>query len=141
MRSPFANPNEVAREIGDTTAAEKSSSEKSDTSVGSDENWFSQACRALLEHKPGTALHYVTGFDERSCQRYAAGSVKPPAYFFRALLRSEQGWTWLAAAMDGSSASWWLDIQRARDCSFAYEQRRELWNEKSTSPNAAIGSK
>jgi hypothetical protein len=70
------------------------------------------AC-TLLPTKPGTALHYITGFDERSCQRYAAGTVKPPAYFLRTLLRTDQGKQWLAAVMDGCDQQWWRDHQRA----------------------------
>jgi hypothetical protein len=90
----------------------------SGTSVGKsvvDENWFADMCRALFNGKAGTALHFITGFDERSCQRYAAGQVKPPAYFLRALLRSEQGWVFLNALMAGSSAQWWRDFELARD--------------------------
>lgn len=79
-----------------------------------DENWFSVAAHALLPCKAGTALHYATGFEERACQKYAAGSVKPPAYFLRSLLRSEQGWQWLAVLMEGAEPQWWADIQRAR---------------------------
>lgn len=87
----------------------------SDTSVAGDENWFSEAALDLLgTEKPGTALWAITGFEERSCQRYAAGHVKPTAYFLRTLLRSPQGWQWLAAAMEGSDAQWWRDAVRAR---------------------------
>ena len=82
-------------------------------SVAENEDWFSDACRGLYNGKAGTALHFETGFDERSCQRYAAGQVKPPAYFLRALLRSEQGQTWLNAIMDGSDAQWWRELQGA----------------------------
>lgn len=94
-----------------TSAAEFTSDDKS---VAGNENWFSDAAQRLYATKPGTALHYLTDFDERCCQRYAAGSVKPPAYFLRALLRSEHGWQWLSAAMDGSTAEWWRDLQRAQ---------------------------
>jgi hypothetical protein len=83
-------------------------------SAADDGDWFAKAAQALLPHKAGTALHYATGFDERACQRYAAGSIKPPAYFLRALLRSDGGWQWLAALMDGADPQWWRDIQRAR---------------------------
>lgn len=79
-----------------------------------DENWFADAARSLLPAKAGTALHYTTGVDERLCQRYAAGHTRPPGYFIRSLLRSEGGWQWLAALMDGAEPQWWADIQRAR---------------------------
>lgn len=78
-----------------------------------DANWFADVSRVLLPSKAGTALHYITGFDERTCQRYAAGHVKPPAFFFRKLLRSPQGWQFLAGAMEGSDAPWWVEINEA----------------------------
>lgn len=99
---------------GATKADDNFVTPESTKSVANDENWFFGACRQLYDGKPGTALHFSTGFDERSCQRYAAGTVKPPAYFLRALLRSEQGWTWLNATMDGSKAQWWRDLNGAR---------------------------
>lgn len=85
-----------------------------DQMVSDDEGWFPQACRSLVPNDGGLALHVLTGFEERTCYRYAAGDRKPPAYFLRALLRSEHGWQWLAVLMDGSDAQWWTDIQRAR---------------------------
>lgn len=88
-----------------------------DTSVGDDENWFSDAALSLLgTEKPGTALDCVTDFrfGERNCQRYAGGDVKPPGYFVRALLRGKHGEQWLNAIMDGCDAPWWRDLQRAR---------------------------
>ena len=79
---------------------------------GSD--WFSEMARALLPDKPGTALWALTGYDERLCQRYAAGHVKPSAFFLRKLLRSEQGWTFFAVLMDGCESNWWIELQRAK---------------------------
>jgi hypothetical protein len=63
--------------------------------------------------KPGLELHLITGLDERSCHRYAAGSVKPPAHFLRALLRSEQGRQFLECLMDGAEPEWWRELKRA----------------------------
>lgn len=82
-------------------------------SVADDEDWFAEAARVLLPNKAGTALHCTTGFDERMCQRYAAGDTKPPSYFFRKLLRSDGGWIWLSAAMDGCDAPWWREVNQA----------------------------
>lgn len=79
-------------------------------------NWFSEMARALHPDKPGTILHLETGLgDERLCQRYAAAKdpVQPKAYFLRALLRGEGGWTYLAFVMDGSKAVWWIELQQA----------------------------
>ena len=82
--------------------------------VKSDAGWFAEMARDLHPEKPGTILHLTSGFDERLCQKYAEGSVKPKAYFLRQLLRSKNGWTYLAYIMDGSTAPWWIEIQRAR---------------------------
>lgn len=117
-----ADGKSVIESSGDGAAEPDPSSD--DISVAPDENWFAEMAQALLVPKPGTALHYITGFDERSCQRYAAGSVKPPAYFIRALLRSEQGGPILAALMDGCTARWWVDFQRYQRMGLAAETAR-----------------
>jgi hypothetical protein len=78
-----------------------------------DKDWFVQIVESLAPKDSGYALHLVTGFEQRSCYRYASGERKPPAYFLRALLRSDQGKQWLAAIMDGSEAEWWCEHQRA----------------------------
>src|SRR4051812_42584474 len=81
-----------------------------DTSVGDDENWFSDSVLKLLGNEiPGKALDCITGleFGERNCQRYAAGHVKPTAYFLRALIRSKDGGPFFRAMMDGCAAEWW----------------------------------
>src|SRR5262245_44496571 len=80
---------------------------------GKSVGWFANICKGLFALKAGLQLHYITGFEERSCQRYAAGTTEPPGDFVRAFLRSEQGGTFLAAIMDGSEAAWWRDLQRA----------------------------
>jgi hypothetical protein len=96
-------------------ASRKSADQLADQTVSDDEeDWFPRACRQLLPKDAGLALHLTTGFEERTCYRYAAGDRKPPAYFLRALLRSEHGWQWLCAVMEGSEARWLDDIQRGR---------------------------
>jgi|SRR6185312_5718483 len=93
----------------------KAAVQLADQLVSDDEGeWFSNICAQLLPKDAGFALHITTGFEERTCYRYAAGNRKPPAYFLRALLRSDQGWTWLSAIMDGADAEWFRDLQRAR---------------------------
>lgn len=76
------------------------------------DDWFGAIARNLLPEKPGTALHYITGYDERLCQRYAAGHVKPSAYFLRALFRSDQGEPFFLAVMHGCEAPWWIEFQK-----------------------------
>lgn len=85
-------------------------------SAADDGEWFARAARILHPHKPGTVLHLITGLgDERLCQRYASGEVRPPAYFLRALLRSECGEQWLNAAMEGCELPWWVNRKRAAE--------------------------
>lgn len=112
MSQLFGNPDAVATNGHGTSAADPILDGKSAVDDG---EWFAAVARALLPHKAGTALHCITGYDERLCQRYAAGHVKPPAYFLRALLRSEQGWQFLAGAMDGASPQWWRDVRKAME--------------------------
>lgn len=96
-----------------TFAAENLSDGKS---AVDDENWFSEASQGIYKHKRGTQLYQITLLgDERLCQRYAAGHVKPPAYFLRKLLRSPHGRQWLLAAMDGCQSEWWLEFQHAAE--------------------------
>lgn len=96
-------------------ASRKRTVQLADQTVSEDDDrWFTDIVGALLPKDAGLALHVTTGFEERTCYRYAAGDRRPPAYFLRALLRSDQGWTWLAAVMDGTDAEWWLELQRAR---------------------------
>lgn len=80
-----------------------------------DENgWFSSMAR-MLGKDAGLALSVITGFPERTCYYYASGDRKPPAYFLRAILRSEQGEPFLRAVMDGCDQEWWRDFVAAAD--------------------------
>lgn len=98
-----------ATKANGTSAAHETTDGKS---AVDDENWFSEGVHCLIPHKPGTVLHLTTGLgDERLCQRYAAGHVKPPAYFFRRLLRTPGGLGWLRVAMSGSEERWWSDVE------------------------------
>lgn len=96
-------------------ASNKHPVQTADQSVSDDdEMWFAEICTQLVPKDAGLALRILTGFEERTCYRYAAGDRKPPGYFIRSLLRTDQGWTWLAAIMDGSDAGWWIELQRTR---------------------------
>lgn len=90
-----------------------------------DLGWFVGMVRVLHPNKPGAALHDLTGYDERLCQKYAAGSVKPSAYFLRNLIRSKQGWQHLVAIMDDCEAEWWRELVILKECAAAYETRRQ----------------
>lgn len=86
--------------------------DQTDSDDGND--WFVSLIRSLLPKDAGFALHIITGFEERTCYRYANGDRKPPGYLLRQLLRSEHGAQFLAALMDGSDAQWWRDLERER---------------------------
>lgn len=96
-----------------------------DQSDSEDCGWFAELARPLLAGADaGFALHILTGFHERTCYRYAAGDRKPPAYFLRALLHSDQGATWLSAIMDGCEAPWWLDASAKLDMLKGFQVRK-----------------
>ena len=99
-------------------AASEVTDQSSDQTVS---RWFPAIVSQLLPKDAGLALHLTTGFEERSCYRYAAGDRKIPGDFLRALLRSEQGFTWLAAVMDGAEPDWWCELQAARDLCIKYK--------------------
>jgi hypothetical protein len=109
MLDNLSEASRLAIEAADRAVAEKSTD---DISVG--DKWFARICKGLFTSKAGTACHYDSGVDERSCQRYAAGTVQPSGWFIRALLRSKNGWTWLCAFMDGCDALWWRELQEER---------------------------
>lgn len=111
-----------AEQNQNVASAETSSRLRNDKSVAETSTWFVDACERLYgppdefgrRNKAGAALAVLLGCDERSGQRYASGKVKLPAYLFRLLLRSPQGWAWLCTAMKGADAPWWGDVVRAR---------------------------
>lgn len=83
-----------------------------DQMVSDGDGWFRRIIKRLLPNDAGLQLHLLTGFIERTCYRYCSGERQPPGFFIRALLRSDHGWTWLCAFMDGCDAPWWSDLQR-----------------------------
>lgn len=87
-----------------------------------DANWFAEMARDLLAPKAGTALHFITDFPERDCQKYAAGSIRPSAYYLRRMLRNKLGWQFLAYLMDGSDAPWWDEVLRAKRIAAAVDR-------------------
>lgn len=98
-----------------------------DISVAS-ENWFKEMCDHLFgDDRAGALLRYDSDAEPRNCQRYARGGAKPSGDFIRALLRSENGWSYLCGIMDGSDAEWWRETQAARNCVAAFDLvRREF---------------
>lgn len=74
--------------------------------------------------KPGLELHLLTDVDESLCYRYAGNKVKVTEYVVTTLLRSSQGWQWLAALMDGSDAEWWRELKAVRDLTAQFKITR-----------------
>lgn len=97
---------------------------------GSDDcDWFGELARGLLGKDAGLHLHCITGFPERTCYYYASGERKPPAYFLRSLLRSNQGAPFLAALMQGCDAAWWVEHQRAKSAADKVRRAASILNE------------
>jgi hypothetical protein len=91
-----------------------------------DADWFARGAQSLYWDKPGTVLWTLTDIgDERLCQRYAAGEVKPSAYFLRRLQRSSHGWEWLSVTLDGCTEQWWLDCKEGLKLKRAIEGIRD----------------
>jgi hypothetical protein len=64
----------------------------------------------------GLHLHYITGYPQSSCAYYVAKDAgkrrAPPTHFARKLIHSDHGEPFFRAFMEGSTAPWWIDMQR-----------------------------
>ncbi len=87
--------------------------------------WLPGLAKSLWPAKPAAALHFLTNAPERTCYEWVRGKVDPPSRVVIKLLRSDQGWRVLEYIMRDNSQRWWLETVRARECSQAYEARRE----------------
>jgi hypothetical protein len=87
--------------------------------------WLPALAKNLWSTKPAPALHYLTGAPERTCYEWVRGKVDPPSRALVTLLQSDQGWRVISHLMRDSKQAWWTETVRARECSAAYEQRRE----------------
>jgi hypothetical protein len=92
--------------------------------------WFRDAARQLLGTNcdAGLVLQTLTGVPARTAHRYAKGQRPPTAHIVRELIRSEGGWQWLAALMDGAQPQWWRDMDRARRIAAQFDSIPELRN-------------
>lgn len=88
-------------------------------------SWMPGLANTLWPRKPAPILHYLTGAPERTCYEWVRGKVDPPSRALIGLLHSDQGWWILEYIMRGCTQRWWLETLRARECSIAYEARRE----------------
>jgi hypothetical protein len=103
--------------------------------VAESRKWFPGLAKKFVpdgrdkKHKAAPAVHYLLGGDNfaglRTVYDWCAGKFDPPALAIIKLLHSEVGWIVLEYLMRGCKAKWWLETVRARECSLAYEARRE----------------
>lgn len=87
--------------------------------------WFPGLAKKLSKDKPAAAVHHLTGEPERTCYEWVRGKFDPPSRATIKLLHTDVGWTVLEYLMRGCKKRWWLEVLRARECSLAYEARRE----------------
>ena len=87
--------------------------------------WFPGLAKRLSKDKPAAAVHHLTSEAERTCYDWCKGAVDPPSRALIKLLHSDAGWIVFEYIMRGCKARWWLETLRARECSAAYENRRE----------------
>lgn len=77
------------------------------------DNWFPLIAKQLIPSNAGLVLHSLTGIEERTCYRYAAGDTQPSGKFLLLLLASEQGRARLSAMLADKPVKWWAHLQRA----------------------------
>jgi len=87
--------------------------------------WFSLLAMELFGDSSAKKVHHLTGEPERTCYEWVRGKFDPPSRAVLKLLHTEAGWIVLEYLMRGCTQRWWLETVRARECSLAYEQRRE----------------
>lgn len=87
--------------------------------------WFPGLAKRLWPDKTAAAVHHLTKETERSCYAWVEGKNDPPARALLRLLDTDQGWRILEYLLRGCKQRWWLETVRARECSLAYETRRE----------------
>jgi hypothetical protein len=87
--------------------------------------WFPLLAKKLWPIKTASAVHHLTREPERSCYAWIEAKNDPPSRAFVRLLHTDQGWRVLEHVMGDSKQPWWTETVRARECSAAYEQRRE----------------
>lgn len=87
--------------------------------------WFTGLAKKLSSTKPAATVHHLTGEPERTCYEWVRGKFDPPSRALIKLLHTEVGWVVLEYLMRGCTQRWWLETVRARECSLAYEARRD----------------
>lgn len=93
--------------------------------VAESRKWFPGLAKKLSGNKPAAVVSHLIKEAERTCYDWCAGKFDPPARAIVKLLHTEAGWIVLEYLMRGCQQRWWLETVRARECSLAYEARRE----------------
>lgn len=124
MRQTVPAVRETASEVTATVREEISVVEIVATSRNG-AKWFPGLAKRLSKDKPAAAVSHLAKERERTCYDWCAGATDPPSRAVIKLLHSDAGWTVLEYLMRGCTARWWLETVRARECSLAYEARRE----------------
>lgn len=88
--------------------------------------WFPGLAKKLSRDKPAAAISHLTNERERTCYDWCSGAVDPPARAVVKLLHSEVGWVVLQYLMRGCKQPWWIETEKARRCSAAYERERQV---------------
>jgi len=83
--------------------------------------WFPGLAKFLAPIKTAAAIHFLTKEPERTCYEWVRGKFDPPSRILIRLLHTDQGWRVLEFIMRGCKEKWWLEVQRARIASKAYD--------------------
>lgn len=83
-----------------------------------DDDWFYAVAVGVFGlTETGLQLHYATGWPRTSCYAFVARAPeqrrKPSPQFLRILFRSDHGKPFHDAFMEGCTARWWTEDQRA----------------------------
>jgi hypothetical protein len=84
------------------------------------------AVKAVARTKPAMWLAHLCDLSPAQAYRVATGEQNFSGPVVCHLLRSEHGYQFLQAIMDGSDAAWWRDVSQERELTAIKQQRRAL---------------
>jgi hypothetical protein len=92
---------------------------------------FRAMARKLWPKKTAAHLQFLTTAPERTCHHWASAErCDPPASLLVTLLRGDEGGRVLDFVMGGSVAPWWLQAQRARIVTDAFDNATSRINQQ-----------
>lgn len=86
---------------------------------------FARMSQHLWRQKTPASIAYYTTIPERTARDVIQKDRDPGSNPLVEVLDSDQGWRALCWIMRDSKQPWWLQTLQARECSAAYEARRE----------------